>query len=432
MKLGLKKYGIFLLFIDIILWTTMASTPVTEQLHTPLILLQIFSALLYFPFGVIILWKLMQDLKGLRKNWLNAVYYLFAVYYGILTVFRFVSGMEAKESLYYAVVIMGALALYLQVRDGRIEMDQDAYRINFRCILVFMIGYKMIATVLATGALGFPRIIGNPPVNNLYSTSVLTMLLPFMVDSLRNQKEKKITVEAVLLYFSIILIATCLSRAIFMLSALVLVGVFIVKITDAVLVKRTVLVVLCAVLTVGVLAAADVGNVRYALYREIGLFSAPPVESTDPSETDPDGMGDVHDQIERSDDMRSELLSRGIAEVRKNPLFGTGDLYYTYDLGYKTMEQTAHNFLVESLVSFGAFGTLMLALILFLILRECGLFAGAIRNNLQDRVHCLACICYYFVFGIVQPSVFNTLVCPIFLIVLGYYGTVLGRSHSDQ
>ena len=432
MKLGFKKYGIFLLFIDIILWTTMASTPLTEQLGTPVILLQIFSALLYFPFGVIILWKLVQDLRDLRKNWLNGIYYLFAAYYCVLTVIRFINGMEAKESIYYAVVIIGSLALYLQIHDGRLAMDREAYSLNFRWILIFMIGYKIIATILATGAFGIPRIIGNPPVNNLYSTSVLTILLPFMVDSLRKQKENKITVEAILLYLAIILMATCLSRAIFFLSALVLAGLFVVKITDFVLVKRTAIVVLCAVLTVGVLAAADVGNVRYALYREIGLFGAPAVDPTDPSETVPDDKEDVYEQIERSDDMRSELLKLGIAEAGKNPLFGTGDLYYTYDLGYKTMEQTAHNFLVEAIVSFGAVGTLMLAAILLLILKNCGLLAGALRKNWQDRIYCMAAICYYFVFGLVQPSVFNTLLCPVFLVVLAYYGTVLIQSHSDQ
>ena len=131
MKLGFKKYGIFLLFIDIILWTTMASTPLTEQLGTPVILLQIFSALLYFPFGVIILWKLVQDLRDLRKNWLNGIYYLFAAYYCVLTVIRFINGMEAKESIYYAVVIIGSLALYLQIHDGRLAMDREAYSLNF-------------------------------------------------------------------------------------------------------------------------------------------------------------------------------------------------------------------------------------------------------------------------------------------------------------
>jgi len=131
------------------------------------------------------------------------------------------------------------------------------------------------------------------------------------------------------------------------------------------------------------------------------------------------------DQIGRSDAMRSELMKQGIAEVWKNPIFGTGNLYYTYDLGYKTMEQTAHNFIIESLVCYGIVGTVMIALLLLAILRQCGFFRKECIKNWRIWASIILVSLYYFAFGMVQPSVFNTLVCPVFFVAITYYGDLL-------
>jgi len=442
MKAAIKKYSILLLFVYLTVWASLASTPLTELFRPPLMLSRVYSLMLYLPFAAVILWKLVQDTKRSSVNLVNAAYYLFACYYAVLTAYRFFNSMEIKENIYYSVVLFGSVALFLQIRDRRLDMEEDDYRMNFTGILLYMVVYKIIATMLSVDMFGIPRLIGNPPVNNLYSTSMLIMLFPFMVDGL---KANKFRLNWLLLCSSLVLAAICKSRAIVFLMMAVLAILVICNLRDRYVFKRLGAAIICAVLIIGIMAMLDMGEVRYALNRELGLFSqqntqpalsnptAPmditqdaQQQNTQPALSNPTAPTDItqdpQNQIQKSDIMRGDLVQQGIKQVKQNLLFGTGDLYYPYDLGYMVLQQTPHNFLLESLVCYGLIGTAIIALLLISMLFDVGFFKCKKPTCWREKTSMLVVIGYFFALGMVQPSVYNTMLCPLFTVIIAYYG----------
>lgn len=424
----IKKYSLVFLFVYLTTWTALASTPMNEVFHFPTVANQVFSLLLYVPFLAMILWKLWSDLKGLQLHFANIVYYLFGLYYVCLSAFRLVSGGEIKESIYHAVTLMGAFALFLQMNDGNYRLEGAQLRRNIAGVAFFMIGLKLIISFLEGGFFSLS------PVNNLYSTSVLVMLLPFLFTGFREHKGGWGIAYWAAFCLSILLILICSSRAITLL-AMVILGVLLLftlrKPADLV---KFLAAILCAAILVGLMGLCNVGLVRRSLYREFGIRWPASSSVQDPSSDDPDStelteeeimQSVIDDQIDTSDNMRADLLQLGIREFQKNPIFGTGDLYYTYDMGYKTMEQTAHNFLVECLVCYGVIGTALIAALLFGMIGLCGFFRRFKLDGIPNRVYLLLVMFHYFALGCVQPSVFNALLCPLFAALLGYYGKLI-------
>lgn len=420
----LKKYKLTFLFVYITLWTALASTPMNEVFHFPKIATQFFSLMLYVPFFLLILYKFVKDLQCFRLHGANILYYLFAIYYVILSGVRLLNGTEVKESIYYTVVLLGCFALFLMLSDGVIRMSPEQYQRDLFAIGAYIIVLKLLFVFLEGGFFSLP------PVNNLYSTSMLVMLLPFMVCGFQKNKGLRGRLLWFAYWLSVALILVCSSRAITLLAFAVL-GVSFFLILD----KhwnwlKFLSGLLCAVLLVSLLAACNVGLVRRSLYRGFGIV----IGNTSDMQTGTpnDGIEDefemqvnIDSQIDRSDSMRADLQKTGIAEIKKNPIFGTGDLYYTYDMGYKTMEQTAHNFILECLVCYGALGLLMIGILLLLILIRCGFLQKPSRQSIAPAIGLLLVMLHYFALGFVQPSVFNTLLCPLFFILVAYYGTLL-------
>ncbi|MBE6933671.1 MAG: hypothetical protein E7462_01265 [Ruminococcaceae bacterium] len=419
----LKKYTLSILFIYISVFVALGSTSLDEQLKFPDRALQIFAIMLYLPFLLLILWKIASDLKCFRVTGFNILYYLFGAYYVLLTAYRFGTGAEVKEGFYYSVVLFGVLALYALITEQKLKLDHDMFRKNLLIIVSYFVAIKVIFTFIEG------RLIGNPPVNNLYSTSLLVILLPFLIDTMRHGNTRRTKVSCVMLSLTVVMMLVCSSRAVVLLGLAVLAGLFLLYIKNWLVVKRVLVGVSAALVIVVVMTVLNVGVVRYSLVREFNSLSAvislEDATATVPGEDRPLDPSDALEQINRSDTMRSDLMKTGLAEVWKNPIFGTGDLYYTYDLGYKTMEQTAHNFLIESIVCYGLVGTAMIALLLLAIFRQCGLFRKGSLKNWRVWLYIPMVTIYFFAFGMVQPSVFNTLVCPIFVVAVTYYGELL-------
>jgi hypothetical protein len=224
----------------------------------------------------------------------------------------------------------------------------------------------------------------------------------------------------------------CSSRAITLLSIAILGVLMLFTFKKPVDLGKFLAAILCAAILVTLMGVCNIGLVRRSLYREFGIRW--PVSSSQQQDPDQEEMETpelseeekmIEAQINTSDNMRGELLQQGIREFKKSPIFGTGDLYYTYDMGYKTMEQTAHNFLVECLVCYGIIGTLMIAALVVGMLFGCGLFRKLKWSELSNRVYLLLVMFHYFALGCVQPSVFNTMLCPLFAILLAYYGRLI-------
>ena len=417
----LSRYKLLLGFVYLTVFTALGSTPMNEVLHFSGRANQIFALMLYMPFMAVICWKLFCDLKHFEKHIANLLYYVFGFYYIFLSAIRILYGMEVKENIYYSVVLFGAIALWLQLRDQRLKLANLALRENLTGILIYTIVVKVILTGL-TGSL-----FSNEPLNNLYSTSVLVMLIPFMIAGLKEKEGRKNRLYPILLCLAAVLILICASRAVVMLSIGVLVVTLAVYLRERRVLVKALVSIACAAAIVASLAAMDAGRVRYSLYREFGFVIGGQADEN-PSDDFDDDQLIAEDQTERSDSMRSDLVKLGLEEVRKNVFFGTGNLFYTYDLGYKTMEQTAHNFIIESLVSFGLIGTLMIAAIVFFMVGGCGMFKKLTICSFRNKISVLAVLFHYFAFGMVQPSVYNALLCPLYALLMAYYASILPKA----
>ena len=417
----LKKNLLAVLFVYLSVFTILGSSALNNLVPFPRFAQQIFSAMLYMPFRLMVLGKIFCDLKRFRVSGFNVLYYTLFIYYFALTVYRVNSpASPAMESTLYAVVLFGVLALYSLITEGRLGPIRETLQRNILIIACYFIALKVIFTFLEG------RLFSHLPINNLYSTSLLVILLPFLADTMKNGESKKAKLSCVLMTLAVALVFVCSSRAIVTLSLIVLVTLFLLHIKTLAMVKRLLAAVSAALVLVAVAATLNVGIVRYSLVREFSLLSSViPIGKTDASMIegeDPWDMIGAQNQIGRSDAMRAQLMKQGLDEVWKNPIFGTGDLYYTYDLGYKTMEQTAHNFIIESLVCFGIVGTLMIIALLLNILRQFGFFRRKTFRSWRIWVYILVISLYYLALGMVQPSVYNTLLCPMFFIGLAYYG----------
>lgn len=430
-----KKYGLLYLFVFLTVWLSLASTPLNEPLKFSARTNQVFSLLTYLPFALLVFWKLVGDLRKPGKNLINLVYYLLGFYYVGLSGYRLLNGMEVKENLYYSVVLFGSIAACLQIRDGRWALSQKELKSNLYGILVYMIVYKIVFTLLSVDLFGHTKLLGNPPINNLYSTSMLVLLMPFLTDLIRTEEGRRGWIHALLMSLSLILILICKSRVIFMLGLCMYVGLLLVSLRSNAW-KRILAAGLCAVLVVGVLAVADVAEVRISVNRATNLFSNfyKQTQSSNPNQK-PDNYQNeeqekMETQIQQSDNMRADLMKMALEEVRKAPLCGTGDLFYTYQMSYKTMEQTAHNFILESLVSYGLIGTAMIAVLLFSLLITSGFFAWKKYPCWQSRGGAFGMLLYFFALGMVQPSVYNTLLCPLFAVLIEYYRGVFSAAEA--
>ncbi len=437
----IRKYSLFLFILNLVFWTSLSSTNIQEIFRFSATTCRILSLFLYLPFGAVFIWKIIDDIRGFKKTPINLLFYLFVFYYIILSAVRFFLHFEVKENAYFIITLLGSIALYCQLADHRLSLSMDEIKKNFVYILSFTCIYKAIFTVFSTGMFGVPRVFGNPPINNLYSTSVLVLSLPFLIDLIKEQKRFSAS-SFLLLLGSLILIALCNSRAIFILAMLIFFILVIINIKQPALILNCLSAFLCMVLIVGTMAFCKVKTVDYSLNRVLGplisleesVEEGPSFEepSTSPSQmqTSPTqeptsdsipGDETSDEQIKKSDSMRSDLLKQGINEAKKNIFFGTGDLFYSYDMGYKVMEQTAHNFIVETLVSVGLIGFLLIALIVLTILINGNFFKGIFSLGYQTKIAAFLSIIFYFAFGMVQPSVYNTLVCPIFFFVVYYF-----------
>lgn len=144
------------------------------------------------------------------------------------------------------------------------------------------------------------------------------------------------------------------------------------------------------------------------------------IEIVSTKETDSNSQ--VEEQINQSDSMRKELIEKGINEVKKNPLFGTGNLYFEYDLnnGYGVFKQTSHNLIIDGIINYGIIGVLAL-IILFLKIVFSDIFKN-MKKSLYTEFFTI--ILVFLGNSMVQPLAFNPIVLPIFAISLLSLGDI--------
>jgi len=117
--------------------------------------------------------------------------------------------------------------------------------------------------------------------------------------------------------------------------------------------------------------------------------------------------------VDGGDEMRAYLREAGIREIRSNPVFGTGRLIYEYTLNDITYNQSAHNFLLESLAAHGIIGTgLVLGILLQILL---SIFKEIPKSQ---YIYLLSSIFLLTAYLITQPIFFTPITLLIFIMII--------------
>ncbi len=406
-----------LYFLWASLFQTLSARWVAAEITVPFFA-QIAAVCVYIPFAFFCGWKLLIDINEIKQkklSVLNLLYYAFALYFVCLTAFRFATDMEWKDSIYYFVILYGSLALAELILKGHIPTTKKSLTTDIWIYVGFLLVYRVVYCIL------FPHQTNLMPINlNIYAT-VLAFAL-FTAGTLLSQNKRKI-VAAVMVCGAVVGVTLIGARAIF---TLMLGGIAVILLVPMLIerdLKKALVLfagIVAAVLIVAILFAANVGNVRYAIYRETNLSFMNQTSGT--SSTPPSTIsGDVNqsvadDQISRSDSMREALMRFGIEEVKKNFWFGTGKVLFEYQTQIALVKNPAHNIILETMNAFGFIGLIALAAFVILWLVRSGIFALQKRAHRGDRVLMLSLLLSYGALSMVQAISYGTIVLPMLFI----------------
>jgi len=458
----IQNKAVFLLFVYFGILQTLNSSWVVQTLHISQMVSRVITLLVYLPFAVAVGYKLFADIRD-RKTAMRSVsnwcYYAFALYYAAISIYRLANAMEVKENLYYSIVFFGAVAMFMLLRSGKVVLSKQELKKNLLWIAAFFVLYR-----LAYGLVGV-HFFEKQPVNVNLTTGITGLLLPAMGQMLAEADRKKAWLPWCVLCGSLVVIATSGSRAIFALMGVLVVAMLVIALIRRKGVLRLVTVAAVSVAIVVTLALANVGQVRYSVYRQTGIdfeairqsfatkhpnaeqlasdsgVTVPPTQATtqptQPPATEaptqaptstPIGVSPEQDktaaqeQIKASNWMRKLLVQRGMEEAKKAPLFGTGNVMYWYRLGENyAVLQSSHNFLIEAIICYGLVGLAMIAALFIALLFEAKLFTKRALRRWNETAGLLLAIVFYFALGFVQPTVFDVFICPLFLLTVADY-----------
>lgn len=423
MKRFVKSRSIFILMVFLCTLLTFSATWVVELIGFPMSVSRLLAILVYLPFACLVLTKVCLDIRHWRSALTvsNGFFYAFAVYYAALFGYRFLRGMEIKEHLYYSIVFFGAISLYMLLRDRFTDLKDRDMAINLIWIALFFVVYRLL--YCAVGA----RFLEFSPINVNLTSGAVALLMPLLSYWLTSDtlSRKQRILCWITLTGGVVVIATTGARALFWLSVIT-VGVILLSsiFTKSDWIRLTTAVVAGCLIVVG-LCLGNVGRTRYAVYRETGLTISlsSPSNSSDPDnpdeeEPDEDQLA-AQEQVDASNQMRSELVAMGVEQMQLNPWFGTGDvLYVTYPRPDFKAVQSSHNFLIEAIICYGVFGLIMIAGLFISLIGETGLFVKMGKEQRRTKIVLLLTLFFYFAFGFVQPTVFNPIICLLFVMAV--------------
>ena len=415
---SIKKYIISFVFFFHLLFNVLCSHWFQEAFPLPLSILRIITILIYFPYLSVIVLKLVMDIKerSLFKG-INIIYYSFCAYYVLVSIWRLLKHNEVKESFYYFVVIVGALAFFIQVFNRKL-LSKECIIINATICTAILCIYRTVLLFMVN------RTFSYLPINAIVFACVFLISIPFLVNNIDKDSRTQKIVFSILLGLSIVFVLLSGSRASFYLLLLTLfaVAVFmIIKNRKALL--RFFAVIFGSLIVVALLFAVNFSDVRKNIVREVWFLNTV-VKVDEPvsgeNENDNDNENDIEElieqqnqQIDRSDTGRKELMIYGINEIKKNPVFGTGDVLYLQQMTDTYIaNQSSHNFIIESLVSYGIIGTVLLMAVFGV------LFVKALKEiDIKHKFYLILTAGVLLAFSCIQPLFFNAIVVfPLFII----------------
>lgn len=432
-----QNHIVLILLCWLVALATLQSRWVVGLFSIPSIVSKVAAVLSYAPFLLLTLWKVAGDLKKPPKDLFSLVFYVFCIYYFGITVYRVLTHGEIKENLYYSAVCLGSISLFCLIHDKKIQPDAHALIWDLCVFAGILLVYRFVHTVFLS------RWLWYSPVNEIALGAMVLLLLPFAFYLLRGcaQNRKNTIFGGVLIFGSLLLCLTLSSRAVFLFMLLALVLMFLTCLRS----KPALLTAGCAVvLALAVLFglfALNVGNVRYALYRETGfsaLYTPNASPSVSPNKTQTSNnnvpMEDAAAQINRSDSMRENLIRFSLEEFRKNPLIGTGNVLFAHNYNSFTeiVQAPAHNMVLQTLNCYGLIGLLLLVALVITLLLKIRLFRIK-EGAWGERLSLLAIFLIYFGMSMYQATAYDILVMPtMFACIAAFAGKLQDHAGAKE
>ncbi len=436
MRKQLKNYTLLFLFILMSVCLTLTSTWVSKEISFPSIVSKALTLLIYIPFAAAIIWKFAVDVKNWKAkkkiSAFNGIYYGFGLYYVLISVYRLLTSMEVKENFYYTVVVMGSVALYFLISFGHFSVSRDSLKANMIGISIYLVIYRLWYEFIGSYFFDFQ------PINSNLLTGSLGLLLPLVIMVLcQKDGKKKAWIPYITATLSSLIVFATGARALFLLVVVSVLVMLCFQIKNKQNLIRIGTSLFASVLVITSLALFNYGDVRYALYRETGI-TVPSIVSqsqTNPNKSEkpkrPNAQKQAQEQAQRSDNMRQELVNLGLDEIKENPVFGTGNVLFLYEVNdeYST-QQSSHNFLIESMICYGAVGTVLLAVLYIVLIVTTGFFEKRGKAVRFSKIGIVLLVMYYFALGFVQPTVFDPMISPLFALAAASFSKEMKKDEA--
>ena len=384
----------------------------------------VFTISLYGIFIYFILWNFADDMhKATTKSYL-CTYVCMLVFYTAITFYRVVAKLEAKESIYYTLIMLGTFSM-ARVIERRNPLYKNNILADICTYVALIVGYWIFYLLILKPTITYSFI------NDNIIAAILLVTIPVIFQNLCHltfSKKKKIFYFFILT-LEVTLVAILGSRAAFFL---LLVELFLLAVCN--LKKRKEMinvlgVIAASVTSVSILFIVNWGETRYSIYRELSINIVEASDTIDQEVLPNNAVTSIDlddtimkesakEQTKRSDSSRKSLILRSLDQIKENIFFGTGDLFYEDEIaGMGVFNQSAHNCILETLNCYGLIGFF---LVLFLLYET--LFRKMLRKHtFQKYPETIIIIVVFLAYGMVQPIVYDEVLLPLVITILCAY-----------
>ena len=182
----IKKHTSLLFLFLLLVLQTVSSRWVVAWLDIPNSVSKIVTLTLYGLFFVFIVCKIWRDIKARHVDMFSITYYLFAAYYGVLSLFRFFSGMEVKENLYLSIILFASLALFHLIINNHTGQTAESLKKDICIFCLGLILYRLLHIIF------LKKYIYYSPINEIAIGGSIVILLPILVKQLWSFKKNKV------------------------------------------------------------------------------------------------------------------------------------------------------------------------------------------------------------------------------------------------
>lgn len=429
----IKKY--FLLIICIYVSIVYTSLKFMVDLGIPS---QVGTMMVYVPFIICSIGMMFATIQGCKKN--KGSYFkqntdrlilvIVVVYCLMLSLYRFIMQYNYMDGLHFAARIIGAFGVFYFTIDYVVKKQniiKNLLLFSFFLNVIIILDYIINKTFRQTTVLSNVLIVG----------SIVLLLDLNSAKYIRDEKDINIGFQIInnlniLITVGIIFLSGSRTMLLMGASMLVFILISLIKNQKQLLWYGGTLIL--SFLLITFVFYIDFGDSRQIITKQLETISINIAEKevnqnsesilqeseVKDFEVPQQSINSPTQQMSvDSDNMRKKLWQLGIEEVKKDLLLGTGNVYFEYTIAKGVVQQTSHNFIIESLIAFGLIGTVILIILVIY------LFIRLIKNKhilTYDKMLCGFLIIIVFGVSFFQQTLFNYMILLIsFLIVASIY-----------